>query len=83
MGGRPGVRARRHRPDGFRRSHRQARAAHRIGVTMSAAITHFDDVELECVLPADERAARAFVANQLAPLDAPKGESSGLWFGGG
>jgi DNA-binding PucR family transcriptional regulator len=37
---------------------------------MSAAITYFDDVELECVLLGDERAARAFVVNQLAPLDA-------------
>lgn len=54
---------------GFRRTHRQARAAHRIGVAMRAAVTHFDDVELECVLLADEHAARAFVANQLAPLD--------------
>jgi PucR C-terminal helix-turn-helix domain/GGDEF-like domain len=57
-------------PDGFRHSHQQARAAHRIGVAMRAAITHFDDVELECVLLADERAARTFVTNQLAPLDA-------------
>ena len=55
--------------DGFRQSHQQARAAHRIGVAMGAAVTHFDDVELECVLLADERAARAFVVNQLAPLD--------------
>jgi len=57
---------------GFRRTHRQARAAHRIGVAMGAAVTHFDDVELECVLLADERAARAFVGNQLAPLDASR-----------
>ncbi len=34
-----------------------------------APVTHFDDVELECPLLADERAARAFVASQLAPLD--------------
>jgi hypothetical protein len=57
-------------PEGFRRSHRQACAAHRIGVAMGAAVTQFDDVELECVLLADERAARAFVVNQLEPLDA-------------
>jgi diguanylate cyclase with GGDEF domain/PucR-like helix-turn-helix protein len=57
-------------PDGFRHSHRQARAAHRIGVATNASVTHFDDVELECLLLADERAARAFVASQLAPLDA-------------
>ena len=59
-------------PDGFRHSHQQARAAHRIGVAMNAAITHFDDIELEYVLLADERAARTFVANQLAPLDASR-----------
>jgi hypothetical protein len=58
--------------DGFRRSHRQARAAHRIGVATGAAVTHFDDVELECVLLADEAAARAFVNHQLAPLDAAR-----------
>ncbi len=40
---------------------------------MRAAVTHFDDVELECVLLADERAARAFVLSQLAPLDAGRG----------
>jgi PucR C-terminal helix-turn-helix domain/GGDEF-like domain len=57
-------------PDGFRRSHGQARAAHRIGVVSGAAVTHFDDVELECMLLADEPAAQAFVLNQLAPLDA-------------
>lgn len=60
-------------PDGFRRTHQQARAAHRIGVAMSAAVTYFDDVELECVLLADERSARAFVRSQLAPLDAGRG----------
>ena len=30
---------------------------------------HYDDVALECVMLADERAARAFVAAELAPLD--------------
>ena len=32
-------------------------------------MTHYDDVALECVMLADERAARAFVAAELAPLD--------------
>jgi sugar diacid utilization regulator len=30
---------------------------------------HYDDVALECVMLADERAARAFIAAELAPLD--------------
>ena len=56
-------------PDGFRRSHREARGAHRIAAATGAAVTHYDDVALECVMLADERAAREFVAAELAPLD--------------
>ena len=56
-------------PDGFRSSHREARGAHRIAAATGAAVTHYDDVALECVMLADERAARAFVAAELAPLD--------------
>ncbi|WP_157592362.1 PucR family transcriptional regulator [Solirubrobacter soli] len=55
-------------PDGFRDSHGQARAAHRIGVATGAPVTHFDDVALESVLLADEDAARAFIAGELAAL---------------
>lgn len=57
-------------PDGFRTSHREARAAHRIGVATGDAVTHFDEVALESLMLADERAARAFVAAELSPLDA-------------
>ena len=32
-------------------------------------LMHYDDVALECVMLADERAAREFVAAELAPLD--------------
>ena len=67
---RAGVRPPGRGPDGFRRTHGQARAAHRIGAATGAPITHFDDVELECVLLADQNAARAFVTNELSPLDA-------------
>ena len=56
-------------PDGSRSSHREARAAHRIGAATRDAVTYFDDVVLETVLLADERAARAFVAAELSPLD--------------
>jgi hypothetical protein len=54
---------------GFRDSHGEARAAHRIGVATGAPVTHFDDVALESVLLADEPAARAFVAGELSALD--------------
>jgi hypothetical protein len=57
-------------PDGFRSSHREARAAHRIGAAAGDAVTHFDDVALESAMIADERAARAFVSAELSPLDA-------------
>jgi hypothetical protein len=56
-------------PDGFRSSHREARGAHRIAVATGPAVMHYDDVALECVMLADERAARAFIAAELAPLD--------------
>jgi sugar diacid utilization regulator len=56
-------------PDGFRRSHRQARATHRIAVALKTAILHHEDVALECLMLADERAAREFIAAELAPLD--------------
>ena len=55
--------------EGFRRSHREARGAHRIAVATGAEVTHFEDVALECVMLADERAAREFVSAELAPLD--------------
>jgi hypothetical protein len=55
--------------DGFRSSHREARGAHRIAVATGTAVVHYDDVALECVMLADERAARAFIAAELAPLD--------------
>lgn len=57
-------------PDGFRRTHREARAAHRIGAVTGAAVTSFDDVALETLLLGDERAAREFVDAELGPLDA-------------
>jgi hypothetical protein len=55
--------------EGFRSSHREARGAHRIAVATGATVMHYDDVALECVMLADERAARAFIAAELAPLD--------------
>lgn len=59
--------------EGARAGHRQARAAHRIGVRTGSAVTFFDAVALEAILLTDEDAARAFVAAELAPLDGPDG----------
>jgi hypothetical protein len=56
-------------PEGFRRSHREARGAHRIAVATGVDEVHYEDVALECVMLADERAAREFVVAELAPLD--------------
>lgn len=56
-------------PDGFRTSHDEARAAHRIGAATGDPVTRFDDVALESAMLADERTARAFVTAELAPLD--------------
>lgn len=55
-------------PDGFRTSHREARAAHRIAAATGDPVTHFDDVALESAMLADEPAARVFVAAELDAL---------------
>ncbi len=55
--------------DGFRAGHREARAAHRIGVATGDPVTWFDDVALESAMLADEPAARAFVVSELGALD--------------
>jgi PucR C-terminal helix-turn-helix domain/GGDEF-like domain len=54
---------------GFAESHHQARGARRIGMAIGARVVHFADVALECLMLADETAARAFVTAELAPLD--------------
>lgn len=56
-------------PEGFRSSHSEARGAHRIAIATGSAVMHYEDVALECLMLADERAARAFVTAELAPLD--------------
>ncbi|WP_158276616.1 helix-turn-helix domain-containing protein [Paraconexibacter algicola] len=59
--------------DGFRASHREARAAQRIAAATGADVTFHDDVALEAVLLADESAARAFVEAELGALDGDRG----------
>ena len=54
--------------EGFRRTHRQALAAERVGKRTGAALTAFESIALETLAAADEPEAHAFVARELDPL---------------
>lgn len=56
---------------GFRRSHREARDAHRVAVRSEAAVTRYDEVALESLVADDDVRIRAFVARELRGLDGP------------
>jgi PucR C-terminal helix-turn-helix domain/GGDEF-like domain len=56
---------------GFRESHEQALAAHRVAVHLPQPVTRYDDVALEAALLSDVRAARHFVERELGPLTSP------------
>jgi hypothetical protein len=53
---------------GFRESHEQALAAHRVAAQFPRPITRYDDVALEAAMLVDPRTARAFVKRELGPL---------------
>ena len=53
---------------GFRDSHEQALAAHRVAAQLPQPLTRYDDVALEAALLCDTRAARRFVEHELGPL---------------
>jgi hypothetical protein len=53
---------------GFRDSHEQALAAHRVAAHLSQPVTRYDDVALEAALLSDVPAARRFVERELGPL---------------
>jgi hypothetical protein len=53
---------------GFRDSHEQALAAHRVAAHLPQPVTRYDDVALEAALLCDARAARRFVEHELGPL---------------
>jgi GGDEF-like domain/PucR C-terminal helix-turn-helix domain len=53
---------------GFRDTHEQALAAHRVATLLPQSVTRYDDVALEAALLSDIRAARRFVARELGPL---------------
>jgi hypothetical protein len=55
-------------PEGFRASHEEALAAHRVAPMLDRVLVRYDEVALEATLLADERAARRFVARELGPL---------------
>ena len=55
---------------GFRESHEQALAAHRVAAHLPQPVTRYDDVALEAALLYDVRAARRFVERELGPLTA-------------
>jgi hypothetical protein len=56
---------------GFRDSHEQALAAHRVAVHLHQPVTRYDDVALEAALLSDPQAARRFVERELGPLTTP------------
>jgi hypothetical protein len=56
---------------GFRDTHEQALAAHRVATHLPQSVTRYDDVALEAALLSDIRAARRFVARELGPLTSP------------
>jgi hypothetical protein len=55
---------------GFRRSHEQAQAARAVALRTDEPVTRWHDVALEALVLNDERAARAFVHDELGPLAA-------------
>lgn len=57
--------------EGFRRSHAEAREAHRLALRTGAPLTRYDDVALEAFALADEARARAFAARELHGIDGP------------
>ncbi len=53
---------------GFRDSHEQALAAHRVAAHLPQPVVRYDDVALEAALLHDPRAARRYVEHELGPL---------------
>ena len=54
--------------EGFRRTHRQAREAQRIGMALEYRITRYSEVAVEALALRDPDAARQFVEQALGPL---------------
>lgn len=75
--------------DGFRRTHRQAAAAHRAAVHSDTPLVRYEDVALETLAASDATAAREFVELELGGIDGDDVRSTRLretlvaWFGCG
>ena len=55
--------------EGFRSTHEEAVAAHRIASAEESPITHYEDVALEVLAGQDPERARAFVSRELRGID--------------
>lgn len=64
--------------EGFRDTHRQAQAAHRVAGLLGSGATRYDDVALEAMALADEQAARAFMQHELGALAGSDARTTGL-----
>ena len=66
-------------PEGFRRSHREARDAHAVALrNRSRALVRYDEVALEALFALDESRADAFIERELRGLDGPDERSARL-----
>jgi DNA-binding PucR family transcriptional regulator len=54
--------------EGFRESHAQALAAHRVATRLPHPMIRYRDVSLEATLMTDPDAARRFIKHELGPL---------------
>lgn len=65
---------------GFRRSHREARDAHRVSIRAGAtgAVLRYDEVALESLVGDDDERTRAFVARELDGIDGADARSERL-----
>jgi sugar diacid utilization regulator len=65
-------------PDGFRSSHAEALAAHRVSERMPEPVIYYDHVALEAAMLNDERAARRLIERELWALNADDERSAKL-----
>jgi DNA-binding PucR family transcriptional regulator len=54
--------------EGFRRTHREAQAAHSVALRGNLAVARYEDVALETLALGAERRTRDFIARELGPL---------------
>lgn len=66
-------------PEGFRRSHREARDAHAVAIrNRPRELVRYDDVALESLVAVDEARAGAFITRELRGLDGADDRSARL-----